>query len=142
MLTRLRRENMAHDANLCSHPPAATGTLAAVMENPVDNSGMNPRARQSRRLWWGIGVGGLVLVFVAGLLTTSHMYRRMQVLEEVERLGGYYVPWNVRPKWLRTVVDQQLIAAYAGVGGVELIDTQMTDDRLEHLKELPELGWL
>jgi hypothetical protein len=37
------------------------------MTNPVETVAANPSEHRSRRLWWGIGIGGLLLVITAGL---------------------------------------------------------------------------
>ena len=109
------------------------------MENRVETSGANSTTQQSRRLWWGIGVAGLMLVFVVGLLALRPWYHQKQVIAEIERFGGDCESEPVGPEWLRRIVGDEVMAGFGDVLVVSLGNTHITDAELVHLKGLTKL---
>ena len=110
-----------------------------VMENPVETTAANPVTRRSRRLWWSLGIGGLLLVFVAGLLAWWPWHRQMQFLAKVDRLGGSVRTKPVGPEWLRSIVGKEVMAGFDDVERLNLFATQITDAELAILKRLTKL---
>jgi hypothetical protein len=102
------------------------------MENASETSVANPSTRQSRRLWWGLGVGGVLLVFVVWL----PWYLHTRVIAEIERMGGGIDAEPVGPRWLRAIVGEKMRDRFGRVQSVYLGNTQVTNAGLVQIK-----GW-
>ena len=121
-----------------SRPPASIDRLTVVMEKPDETPADNPAARQSRRLLWAIGVGGLFFL-VIGLTLRWSWSRQMQVLTEIERVGGEVKSEPVGPDWLRRFVGEEVMAGYDRVVLVNLDGSAVTDVRWAYLEWLTHL---
>ena len=111
-----------------------------AMETSVETSAAKSTTQQGRRLWWSIGVGGLLLVFVFGLLAWWPWYRQTQAIAAIERLGGFVGTEPVGPVWLRNVVGDEVMAGYDDVQAVSLFRrSHVTVAGLVHLEGLTNL---
>jgi hypothetical protein len=114
----------------------------AKMEDFVKTSVENPASRHSRRLWWAIGVGGVMLFQVIGVALWWLWSQQMQVLTEIERVGGKIKSEPVGPDWLRNFVGEDAMAGYDRIVFVNFDGSAATDvrwsylGRLSHLEEL------
>ena len=92
--------------------------------------------------------GTLVLIAVVLLIGGGAMmvwlpyHRNQQAIAEIERLGGKAVSEILRPFWMPNAVDDEYLTVFERVIEVDLIDTQISDAGLHHLRGLTNLEYL
>ena len=94
----------------------------------------NPKPSRKR---WRIAVAVVVVFALVGWLVAFSAYKQHRAIQEIERLGGYVNRETVGPQWL-----QKLGFGIDRVVEVDLEGTEITDDGLQHLSSLPNLGCL
>jgi Leucine-rich repeat (LRR) protein len=112
------------------------------MENRNNTSRSNRPIIQSSRLWYVLGVGGVLLVILGGLVAWLPWHRQVQAIAEIERLGGFIETERAGPDWLRNFVDDEGMVGFDRVVNVGLSGTQITEFGLVQLGGLTELQTL
>ena len=137
-------------ADIVSARKPLTGVSGSIgMSNNQDSSTL-PKANRGRR-WWRFVMATILTLTILVLFYSKwseHRHRALdRAIAEIEKFGGEVTPYRRTSSpdldRLRKLVGKERVeSVFNNQVSVQLGDSQITDDGLVHLKDIPNLDWL